>query len=299
MNVVERQPSLRQLRGFVEVARHASFSRAAQALALSQPALSSAIRELETTLDALLLDRSTHHVRLTSAGQALYVQVQWMLNAYEEGTRELHRLLRSEAAVVRIGCVPSAMQLIAPLLAAWEAAEPGIALDLRDMLNDDILAGLESGALDLGLGLNFGLPPKLQADEVAQDDLVAVVAPDHPLAGRGVLQWKDLAGQHLAVLTRGSTHSMILAALAQYAPDAGQVHALNYTASFYSLVRAGQRVGLISRLYTRPEPAGSLAVLGLGEQPTERRIALLFHAVPQRPAVARCHEWFRQALRPV
>ena len=58
-----RQPSLRQLRGFVEVARHASFSRAAQALALSQPALSSAIRELEAALGAPLFDRSTSPIQ--------------------------------------------------------------------------------------------------------------------------------------------------------------------------------------------------------------------------------------------
>ena len=63
-----RQPTLRQLRGFKEVARHASFSRAAQALALSQPALSAAIRELEALMGVALFERSTHHVRLTPAG---------------------------------------------------------------------------------------------------------------------------------------------------------------------------------------------------------------------------------------
>ncbi len=118
-----RQPSLRQLRGFVEVARHASFSRAAQALALSQPALSSAIRELEAVLGAPLFDRSTHHVRLTQAGRALYAQAQWMLNTFDEGAQELHRLLHAEAAVVRIGCIPSTMPLIAP---CWPIGSPRI-----------------------------------------------------------------------------------------------------------------------------------------------------------------------------
>ncbi|KCB32112.1 LysR substrate-binding domain protein [Bordetella hinzii L60] len=292
-----RQPSLRQLRGFVEVARHASFSRAAQALALSQPALSSAIRELESALGAPLFDRSTHHVRLTRAGHALYVQAQWMLNTFDEGARELHRLLHAEAAVVRIGCIPSTMPLIAPLLADWQAAEPDIELQLRDVLNDELINGLQNGALDLGLGLDFGLPPQIQAEEIARDELVAVLAPGHRLAGRQRLAWRDLAGERLAMLSRGSTHSMILAALAQHGLAADQVHTLHYTDSLYSLVRAGQRVGLISRLYTLPQRPGSLAVLGLGEPATERSIALLAHTAVQRPPVARCHAWLRAALR--
>lgn len=292
-----RPPSLRQLRGFAEVARHASFSRAAQAMALSQPALSSAIRELEATLGATLLDRSTHHVRLTPAGQALQAQVEWMLNTFEQGTHELQRLLRAQAAVVHIGCIPSTMQLLAPLLAQWQAVRPDIELALHDVLNDELIEGLHTGALDLGLGLAFGLPAALQAHDIARDELVAIMAPGHPLAAcRAPLPWSALSGQRLAMLTRGSTYNMILAALVQHGLDANAVHTLHYTDSLYSLVRADQRVGLISRLYTLQQRPEAMVVRPLGPPATERRIALLAHAAPQRPAVTACHQWLRSVL---
>ena len=91
-----RQPTLRQLKGFYAVARHASFSRAAEALALTQPALSATIRDLERLLDVTLLDRSTHHVALTPAGAALQPQVAWLLNSFHQGVDDIHRALASQ-----------------------------------------------------------------------------------------------------------------------------------------------------------------------------------------------------------
>ncbi|CAB3920951.1 LysR family transcriptional regulator [Achromobacter deleyi] len=294
-----RQPTLRQLRGFKEVARHASFSRAAEALALSQPALSSAIRELETLMGVTLFDRGTHHVRLTPAGQAARAQIEWLLNSYTQGTDDLRRLLDTQAATVRIGCIPSTMHLLAPAVAQWRLRHPEIVLILSDHLNDELMAALANGELDIGLGLDFGLAPGLAAAFVAEDDLVAVLSDSHRLSRRRQITWQDLKREPLAVLSRGSTYEMIVSALRQQGADLAATDTLNYTDTLYSLVRAGLRVGLISRLYTQGQRPDGLAIVPLQHPRLTRRISLMARAPEQqaRAAVQRCYTELASLLR--
>ncbi len=295
---VLRQPSLRQLRGFTEVARHASFSRAAEALSLSQPALSSAIRELETLMGVTLFDRSTHHVRLTDAGQAVQAQIEWMLNSFSHGAQDLRHLIDTLATTVRIGCIPSTMHLLAPAVAQWQRANPTIKVRLGDYLNDELATALRNGDLDLGLGLDYDLPDEIESIFVAEDELVAVVPSAHPLATRSAITWKDLADEPLAVLSRGSTYDMITAALNQQGISLALLDTLRFTDTLYSLVRNGLRVGLISRLYTLGQRIEGMTILPLVKPELTRRIALLARAPSdlRRTAVQSCLHGLAQAL---
>lgn len=299
-NAPLRQPSLRQLRGFQAVARHASFSRAAEALALTQPALSAAIRDLEQLLDAPLFTRSTHHVALTPAGHALLPQVQWLLNSYQHGVADLHRLLAGQGERLRIGALPSAMHLLAPPLADWHQRHPGVALSVHDPLNDDLLAALHSGEIDIALGTELDVPAGIETFAVAQDELVAVLPRTHALATRTTLRWRDLRGERLALFARGSTYALALDALRQQGVALEAADRLLYSESLYSLVRAGLAVGLISRLYTHGVPLEPLAVRPLGSPAITRRIALMVRAepegTPRRARVADCLAHLRQAL---
>lgn len=294
-----RQPTLRQLRGFKEVARHASFSRAAQALSLSQPALSSAIRELETLMGVALFERSTHHVRLTPAGLAARAQIEWLLNTYTQGADDLQRLLDTQAGTVRIGCIPSTMHLLAPAVAQWRLRHPETVLVLSDHLNDELMAALNNGELDIGLGLDFGLMPGVAAAFVAEDELVAVLADTHRLSRRAAVTWQDLKHEPLAVLSRGSTYEMIVSTLRQQGADLAATDTLNYTDTLYSLVRAGLRVGLISRLYTQGQRGDGLAIVPVQRPHMTRRICLMTRApeTQARAAVQRCYAELAAMLR--
>ncbi len=176
-----RQPTLRQLKGFHAVAQHASFSRAAEALALTQPALSATIRDLERLLDVTLLERSTHHVALTPAGAALQPQVAWLLNNFHQGVGDIHRALASQTRSLRLAALPSAMHLLTPHLAQWARRHPDVTLTLRDPLNDDLVAAVHAGEIDIALGAELDLPAGLAAVRVTTDELVAVLPPRWPL----------------------------------------------------------------------------------------------------------------------
>ncbi|MGH6638848.1 MAG: LysR family transcriptional regulator [Polaromonas sp.] len=295
-----RQPTLRQLKGFHAVAQHASFSRAAEALALTQPALSATIRDLERLLDVTLLERSTHHVALTAAGAALQPQVAWLLNSFNQGVEDMHRALGTQSRSLRLASLPSTMHLLAPALAQWQRRHPDVTLTVRDLLNDDLVAALNTGEVDIALGTELDLPVGIEAMPVATDDLVAVLPRQHRLAkstAQGALRWRDLRGERLALFARGSTYDLAMAALRQQGVAVHEADRLLYSESLYSLVRSGLAVGVISRLYTHDVPGKDLCVRPLTAPAITRRIALMVRGplAQQRPTVADCLAHLRSA----
>ncbi|RQO82204.1 LysR family transcriptional regulator [Acidovorax sp. FJL06] len=291
-------PTLRQLRSFQAVARALSFRQAAEALSLTQPALSASIRELEAVLGAPVLDRGTHHVRLTPQGALLLPQVERLVNGYEQGVDALFRTLGDGKRTLRVAALPSAMHLLAEPLRQWLAQHPDVDLRLRDPLNDDLVAALQRGEVDLALGVALDLPPQIERYPVAQDDLVAVLPLGHRLARRKHLTWQDLAGERLALFARGSTYELAMATLRQHGADLARADQLLYSESLYSLVRCGLAVGVISRLYTHSLDAGTLRVCPLHAPVISRRVALLVHAPmgARPPLVQDCLEFLVQAL---
>ncbi|RLJ39020.1 LysR family transcriptional regulator [Acidovorax sp. 106] len=294
-----RAPTLRQLRSFQAVARAMSFRQAAEALSLTQPALSASIRELETVLGTPVLERSTHHVRLTPQGALLLPQVERLLNGYEQGVDGLFRTLHDGKRVLRVAALPSAMHLLAEPLRQWLAQHPVVDLRLYDPLNDDLLAALQRGEVDLALGVALDLPPQIDAIAVAQDDLVAVLPVGHRLAHRARLTWQDLAGERLALFARGSTYELAMATLRQNGADLARADQLLYSESLYSLVRCGLAVGVISRLYTHNLHDGAVKVCPLQAPVISRKVALMVHAAQdaRAPLVQSCLEFLTQALR--
>jgi LysR family carnitine catabolism transcriptional activator len=294
-----RQPTLRQLRGFQAVAHTRNFSRAAELLALTQPALSAAVRDLEHLLDVELFERSTHHVELTAAGAALLPQVQWLLNSFAHGVDDMHRTLAGRARSLRLAALPSAMHLLAPPLARWQRSHPEVALTVRDLLNDDLVAALHAGEVDIALGAAIDLPAGIGTVAVGEDDLVAAVPGRHRLAERGELRWRDLKGERLALFARGSTYDLALAQLRQQGVALEGAHRLLYSESLYSLVRSGLAVGVISRMYTHGTVTEGLRILPLRAPAITRDIALMVREQPgpRTAAVADCFGHLVDALR--
>lgn len=278
-------PTLRQLACFKEVAAHRSFSRAAVALAMSQPALSSAIRELETLMGTTLFDRSTHHVRLSPAGEAIRSQVEWMLNNYQQGVQDLQQLLKYQTDTLRIACIPSAAQLAAPWIAQWQEDHPMVLLHWRDMRNEDLMAATQSGEVDIGLGLDFTVPASVETHFVAEDDIVAIVPANHPLAQRPSLSWTDLRSEPLAMLSYSSTHQMISHTLEQQGVGLMQTETVAFTESLYAMVRSGLRIALLSNLYAQSHRAEGVVILPLQAPQLSRRICLMTRKSPDRRSV--------------
>ncbi|HEX2567332.1 MAG TPA: LysR family transcriptional regulator [Burkholderiales bacterium] len=198
-------PELWQLRYFIALAERLHFGRAAEALHISQPPLSRAIRGLEARLGVALFARTRRRVELTAEGARLLEEARRVLAQLEHGVQAVRSMASGEEGRLRIGFVSLADYGVLPgLLKAYKAARPRVRLALREMLSPEQAAALASGELDFGLLL----PPVAEAAVlehlvVQRERFVAALPARHRLArGRGKLPVSALAGEPLVMVPR-------------------------------------------------------------------------------------------------
>ena len=144
--------TLKQLRYFEALARHRHFGRAAEACAITQPALSMQIREMEANLGMTLFDRGARDLRLTGFGEDVAVRVREILRAVGE-LEDLSRLARARlAGRLRIGVIPTVAPYLLPqVLRALSGREAALDLRVRETVTPKLLAELENGELDTAI----------------------------------------------------------------------------------------------------------------------------------------------------
>jgi DNA-binding transcriptional LysR family regulator len=183
---------LSQLQVFLTVAKEQSFSRAAQKLYRTQPAVSIVIRKLEDSVGQPLLARGARQVKLTDAGELLRDYAERLLNLRDEiqkGMEDLKSLGRGE---LRLGVNESAIHALLPALAKYRKLYPGVKLVMHRTLSRDIPQEVLNYRLDLGAVSYVPTDQKLAAVEILRDELTFVVPPKHPLAHRRSVDIKEL-----------------------------------------------------------------------------------------------------------
>lgn len=268
--------SLRQLRFFVALARIGHFGRAADSVAISQPALSAAIRHIEAQLGLKLFDRTTHRVALTAAGETLLPHALRLLTTAENAFADMREVASLAASTVRIGAVPSAVAAVAQVLPDCERAVPGVVAHLGDGKSDDLIQGLRTGAYDLLVTIATTADPEFETIAIAEDEMLLLVRADHPLAGEAKLPWRALAGEEVVHFAGGSIGELSAAALQQNGVAPSLRYQVDQVDSLYGLVLGGLAVGVIPRLYTRPLDTTRLRLVPLSRPTVRRRLKLVF-----------------------
>lgn len=270
-----RMISLRQIRCLVTVARTGNFSRAADELAVSQPALSATIRQLEQRLDMKLFDRTTHKVALTEQGRLLMPHAERLLTTAHNAFVDMHAVVRRERTTVRLGVMPSAVAMVAQAIATVCADRPDIIVHLADGRSDELLDGLRMGVYDIIVGVASGDLDGLETQLVVEDELLLVVAKGHSLADKARQPWSALGGSEIVHFAGGSIGELATAAL----HDSGLVPSLRYRVdqveSLYGLVGSGLAVGIIPRLYTQGSRSSEIVLIPLICPAIKRRVMLM------------------------
>jgi DNA-binding transcriptional LysR family regulator len=190
---------LRHLRSFVEVANLGSFSRAAEQLHLSQPALSRQIRDLEGELGVSLFDRTGRRVQLTSEGQDLLGRSRGLIMDAESLVERAATLKGGQTGILHVGATPMTLESFLPgFLARYRRRLPDVAVSLVEDGGAALLSRIERG--ELHLGLTFPHHPGLRSRLLFPVRLLAVVAPAHRLARKKAIDLSDLASERLLVL---------------------------------------------------------------------------------------------------
>jgi LysR family cyn operon transcriptional activator len=178
---------LRHIRYLLAVAEHRNFTRAAQALHVSQPTLSQQIRQLEEALGALLLDRTGRSIRLTDAGEAYVSHARRALQQLESGKRAISDVQDLSRGVLHIAATPTfTAYFVGPLIEAFNRLHPKIMLSFTEMPQDRMEALLSDDALDVGIAFDTVSNEEIEPQVLFVEELALMIGKAHPRA-RGQL----------------------------------------------------------------------------------------------------------------
>ncbi|MGH9020385.1 MAG: LysR family transcriptional regulator [Acidimicrobiales bacterium] len=283
--------TVQQLRCFVAVADEGQFTRAAELLDIAQPSLSSQIGRLESALGVSLFHRAHRPVTLTDAGVEMLPLARRVLGSVGDvmrGVADVEALRRGQ---VTVGATPSlGANLLPRVLTHFHQHYPEIALTVVERHSEDLAEQLESGTLDVALAILPLARPSLEVTVLATEELVVMVAPDHPLAQRDEVRVADLRDVAVIMFREGyDLRSTTLHAFARagFAPTVGLDGA--EVGSVHSYVTAGLGAAIVQSIVAMD--ASGVRALRLTPR-LERTIGLVRPAqhAPSRAAAALINE---------
>jgi DNA-binding transcriptional LysR family regulator len=254
---------LRQVRAFLAVAESLHFGRAADRLAMTQPALSRTIRELEEAIGVPLFERSTRRVRLTSAGAAFAAECRIALGHLELAAKAAKGAARGEQGRLRVGYMDFAIKGRLPrILQAFRAAAPNVAVDLEYMPTAAQQVALLEGRIDIGFVIGAFQAHDVASVCVDEDDYVALLPEHHALAARASVKLADLEGEPFVIGTEETFSSFRprvfeLCRAAGFFPDI--VQEASNSNGIFGLVAAGAGVTIYAGC-ARNTPRAGVAI---------------------------------------
>lgn len=269
-----------QLRTFLAVARRLSYTRAAEELHLTQPAVSMHIRKLERAVGSTLFDYIGRRISLTATGQVLY--------DYAERALLLEDELR--AALADVGGVPQGplsigtsttigISVLPGLVREFVAAHPQVTLHVHIGMGTEVIAGLLDGQIDVGIVTGAVEDERIEAEPIMDDETVLIVPPDHRWATLSSVGPRDLIGEPMLVTGRGSwNRSLIAQEMAAHGVTLDIVAESNSHPAVARLVEAGVGAGIVSRLSVSDELARQqLVAVPLRDVNFRRSVYLVVH----------------------
>lgn len=194
---------LRYVRYFLAVAESLSFTRAAEILHVSQPALSQHIKSLEEDLGTQLFDRSGRQIRLTDTGEVYLEYIRKAFQALNEGKRAIHDIADLSRGNIRLAVTPTFITyFIGPLSKQLYELYPNIHLQIQSATQDKIEHMLLHDEIDVGIAFDESHSPNIIAEPLLTERLALVVSNHHPLADRSYITIEELHDYPLVLLNQ-------------------------------------------------------------------------------------------------
>jgi len=241
--------TLRELEAFLGVARLGSFTRAAQSLNMSQPALTVRIRHLEEALGVRLLDRTTRSVMLTQVGREFLPVVERVIGEITAVAVSAQELVGKRRGLVTVAALPSiASKLLPEMLAAFKAQHPGITVRLRDAVTQRVISYVKSGEADFGIGSHTKVDSELRISHLMDDPVSVAFLPGHPLEDRDRIGLNDLLPSPLILMDHEySVRDLIEQAFHSIGRMVVPAYEASYVPTALGLVKAGLGIAIIAQ----------------------------------------------------
>jgi DNA-binding transcriptional LysR family regulator len=241
---------LQQLQAFVAVAEQGSFRAAADAIALSSPALSRRIEKLESILGARLFNRTTRDVALTALGRVFLERARAALDDLELAMLGISDIAATRSGRVTVACVPSAaIHFLPGVLRSFSESYPLIRIRVMDEASDHVLASVLSGESDFGIGFMGRQLPDIDFEPIHKDPFVLAMPVKHPLASRKSVDWSQLEAQPLITVARTSGNRQLIDdALAKAGINPTYRFEVSHIATLLGMVQAGLGLAAVPRM---------------------------------------------------
>lgn len=273
-------PTLRQLQYLKLLAEHGSFSRAAEAAHVSQPALSSGVQELERILGGPVVERTRGQIQLTAVGAEAVRRAEDVLARVEDLVEAAKNAGKPLSGRFRLGVIPTVAPFLLPAkLPDLQSAYPALKLFIREDLTPRLIAALKAGHLDAAV---IALPYSaagLDHARIGDDEILAVAPAGHPMAAPGPVGPGALSADDLILLEDGHClRDQALAAFDLEAPKGDDVFAATSLHTLVQMISSGLGVSFLPDMAVRA---------GIADRPgvVVRRIAPDGQAAPRREIV--------------
>jgi len=265
----------RRLHVFYTVARLLSFTKAAESLHMTQPAVTFQVRQLEEYFNTRLFDRTHNRISLTEAGEKVYEYAERIFQLYNELENSVRELTGDISGVLILGASTTIAEYMLPsLLGDFKSKYPDVNIRLKVSNTDGIVSMVEHNVIDLGVVEAPVANKNLAVETCRTDRLVAIVPPAHPLAKHDKIPLSSILEYPYICREEGSgTREVILDYLKEAGLDSAELNIIMELGSLEALkgaVEAGIGISIVSRAtLTKEIKLGTLAVIEL-DPPLER-----------------------------
>ena len=284
-------PTLRQLQYLRLLAEHGSFSRAAEAAHVSQPALSAGVQELEKILGAPVVERARGPVQLTPVGAEAVRRAEDVLARTEDLVEAAKNAGKPLSSRFRLGVIPTVAPFLLPArLPSLKTTYPKLKLFIREDLTSNLVKALKSGHLDAAV---IALPYSTQGIQharIGDDEILAAAPVGHALAGTGPIPPGSLKAEDLILLEDGHClRDQALAAFDIEAPKGDDVFAATSLHTLVQMVSSGLGVSFLPEMAVRAGLADmpSVVVRPISAKAPRREIVVAWRAGSSRASEAR------------
>lgn len=202
---------IHKLEMFIAVAREGHFGRAAESLGLTQPTLSTGIKQLEEMLGVQLIFRGSRYGGLTPEGQRALVWARQLVSDARAFRQEMRTARHGLSGIVRLAVIPTALTWAAQLSARFTAAHPNVRFSILSRTSVEILSMLENLEVDAGLSYLDNEPlGRVTMETLYQEKYTVVCHRESDIALQERVEWADLAGERLCLLTPNMQNRRII-----------------------------------------------------------------------------------------
>ena len=269
---------LDQVTAFLEVARQRSFSRAAEKLYRTQPAISAQIRALELECGEKLFNRLGRKIFLTRPGEVLFEYGEQLLALHRETLQRVREAHGKASGKLAIGAnEATCLYVLPPVFGEFKRAYPQVAISIYRSFSHKILQKMAEGQIDLGIVTLPVAQENLKVIPIFEDELVVVVPAGHALAGRSSVSLEELATEPLLFPRTGHTRELLEKLFRKHRNRLRISMELASVETIKRFVAAGLGVSLLSRSYADMEvKSGVFALVPLEGIRLVRRLGLVY-----------------------